>query len=157
MTMKKLLLTLCFLLCLLSLTSCGKIENYGDMKTVEYKKILNQSKFSPTKAYYVIVHRNGCAVCEGIMPEVAKYANNVKKNGGDPIYALNKSDKKLNGAIGEGDNSGGNKGLGATNYEDIKLYSSPVLLRIKDGQVVKLIDTRTKILAELEQMNSKYE
>lgn len=155
--MKKIFLILSFILCLFSLTSCKKIETYDDMKTVKYEKILSQSNFSSGGVYYVIVYRTGCAVCEGILPEVAKYANGVRKNpGADPIYSLNKSDKKNNAGISAESGVKVNAGLGATNYKDIKLATSPVLLKIENGKVTKLIDTRTKILAELEIMNSKF-
>ncbi|MBQ8293324.1 MAG: hypothetical protein IJX78_05945 [Bacilli bacterium] len=152
MNIKKMLICLCFLFCLVSLTSCKEIETYDDMKTITYEKILSKSNLSASGTYYVIVHRNGCAVCEGIMPKVAEYAN---LSGIDPIYALNKSDKKNNGGISPGSGVKVNVGLGATNYEDIKLASSPVLLKITNGKVVKLIDTRTNILAELEAMIAK--
>ncbi len=152
MSIRKILICLCFMFCLFSLTGCKEIESYDDMKTVTYEKILSKSNLSATGTYYVIIHRNGCAVCEGILPKIAEYAN---LSGVDPIYALNKSDKKNNGGISPGSGVKVNKGLGATKYEDIKLASSPVLLKITNGKVVKLIDTRTKILAELENMIAK--
>lgn len=157
-SIKKIFLIFSLILCLFTLTSCKNIDTYDDMKTVKYERILSQSNFSATGTYYVIVYRTGCAVCEAILPEVAKYANAAKKNAdADPIYSLNKSDKKNNAGISAESGTKENKGLGATYYEDIKLASSPVLLKIENGKVTKLIDTRTKILAELEVMNSKYE
>lgn len=158
MNMKKVILSICFILCLFTLTGCKNIETYDDMKTVKYEKILSQSKYSATGSYYVIVHRTGCAVCEGILPEVAKYANAINKNpGGDPIYSLNKSDKKNNAGISAEAGVTKNTGLGATDYEDIKLATAPVLIKVTNGKVVKLIDMRTDILKELEKMNSQYE
>ncbi len=158
MTMKKMFIIIGFLLCLFSLTSCKEISSYEDMKQVEYKKILSQSKFSASGTYYVLVHRTGCAVCESIMPEVVKYANYVQSNSGtDPIYALNKSDKIANGGINDGSSSGGNRGLGATHYNDIKLYTSPVLLKITNGEVVKLIDKKTQVLDALAALNKAFE
>ncbi len=155
---KRIFLIFSLILCLFTLTGCKSIETYDDMKTVKYERILSQSDFSATGIYYVIVYRTGCAVCEGILPEVARYANAAKKNAdAAPIYALNKSDKKNNAGISAESGTKENTGLGATNYKDIKLASSPVLLKIENGKVVKLIDTKTKILAELAIMNSKYE
>lgn len=151
MKTRKIILIISLLLCLITLTSCNKIESYSDMKILTYEKILSRSKFSPTGSYYVIIHKTDCAVCQAVMPYATEYANLAKTNSKlDPIYSLNRSDKKNNGDITQTDpNIKENIGLGATKYEDIKLCSTPVLIKVTNGKVVQLIDKKTPIIAEL--------
>lgn len=156
MKTRKIILIISLLLCLITLTSCKKIEAYSDMKILTYEKILTRSKFSPTGTYYVIIHKTDCAVCQAVMPYAVEYANLASKNSKlDPIYSLNRSDKKNNGGITAESGTQVNTGLGATNYEDIKLCSTPVLLKVTNGKVVKLIDKKTPIIAELNNMIAK--
>lgn len=156
MKTRKIILIISLLLCLLTLTSCKEIESYSDMKILTYEKILTRSKFSPTGTYYVIIHKTDCAVCQAVMPYAVEYANLASKNGKlDPIYSLNRSDKKNNGGITAEPGTKTNSGLGATDYNDIKLCSTPVLIKVTDGKVVKLIDKKTPIIAELNSMIAK--
>ena len=149
--MKKIVLIISLLLCLITLTSCNKIESYSDMKTLTYEQILSRSKFSKSGSYYIIIHKTDCAVCQAVMPYAVEYANLVKGNGKlDPIYSLNRSDKKNNGDITQSDpNIRVNLGLGATDYRDVKLCTTPVLIKVTNGKVVQLIDKKTPIIAEL--------
>lgn len=149
--MKRILLVICLVICMLTMTSCKKIETYSDMKILTYEKMLSRSSVSPTGSYYIIIHRNGCAVCQAIMPNAVEYANLAKGNGKlDPIYSLNRSDKKNNGGLDQTNSEiKENIGLGATNYEDIKLCSTPVLIKVTNGKVTKLIDKKSGILSEL--------
>lgn len=154
--MKKVILIICLVFCLITMTSCKKIESYSDMKTVTYEKILTRSKVSPTGSYYIIIHRNNCAVCQAVMPYAVEYANLVKRNSKlDPIYSLNRSDKKNNGGITAQAGTQVNTGLGATDYNDIKLCSTPVLIKVTDGKVVKLIDKKTQIIEEFNRVITK--
>lgn len=153
MKMRKIILIISLLLCLLTLTSCKKIESYSDMKILTYEKILTRSKVSPTGSYYVIIHKTDCAVCQAVMPYAVEYANLASGNGKlDPIYSLNRSDKKANGGITAESGTKENVGLGATDYNDIKLCSTPVLIKVTDGKVVKLIDKKTPIIEELNKL-----
>lgn len=150
MKTRKIILIISLLLCLLTLTSCKKIESYSDMKILTYEKILTRSKFSPTGSYYVIIHKTDCAVCQAVMPYAVEYANLASGNSKlDPIYSLNRSDKKNNDGITAEPGTQVNSGLGATDYNDIKLCSTPVLIKVTNGKVVKLIDKKTPIIAEL--------
>ena len=149
--MNRILLVICLVICMLTMTSCKKIETYSDMKTLTYEQILSKSKFTKNGSYYIIIHKTDCAVCQAVMPYAVEYANLVKGNGKlDPIYSLNRSDKKNNGDITQTDpNIRVNLGLGATDYRDVKLCTTPVLIKVTNGKVVQLIDKKTPIIAEL--------
>ncbi len=154
--MKKIVLIISLLLCLITLTSCNKIESYSDMKTLTYEQILSRSKFTKNGSYYVIIHKTDCAVCQAVMPYAVEYANLVNGNGKlDPIYSLNRSDKKNNGGIIAEPGTQVNLGLGATDYNDIKLCTTPVLIKVTNGKVVQLIDKKTPIIAELNSLIAK--
>ena len=68
----------------------------------------------------------------------------------------NKQDKKNNGGITAESGTQVNTGLGATNYNDIKLATAPVLLKIKSGKVVALYYTKTEIKAQLNNLIANY-
>lgn len=153
---KAVLLSILMIFMLFSLTSC-KVKKYSQIEDVEYKYILSKSNLSATSSYYVLVYRNGCSVCKELEPLVCEYANIVKQNPSiDKIYVLNKSDKKINGGISAENGATTNKGLGATNYNDIKLATAPVLLKIKSGKVVALYYTKTEIKAQLNNLIANY-
>ncbi len=153
----KIVLCILMIFMLFTMSSC-KVKNYSRMEEVYYNEILSKSSLSATKAYYVLVYRTGCAVCEVVEPYACEYANIVKKYPAiDKIYVLNKSDKKNNGGIAAGSGATTNTAVGATNYTQIKLATAPVLLKIKSGRVVAMYDTKTKILEELNSLLSKYE
>ena len=153
---KTVLLSILMIFMLFSLTSC-KVKKYSQIEEVKYEYILSKSNLSATSSYYVLVYRNGCAICEEVEPIVCEYANIVKQNPSiDKIYVLNKSDKKNNGGISAGAGVVVNTGLGATSYKDIKLATAPVLLKIKAGKVVALYDTKTEIKAQLNSLIANY-
>lgn len=154
---KTILLIVLMIFMLFSLTSCT-IKKYSQIDDVKYEDILKKSNLSATTSYYVLVYRNGCAVCEEIEPYVCEYATIVnKKPSIDKIYVLNKSDKKNNGGISAGPGVVQNRGYGATNYNEIKLATAPVLLKITKGKVVALYDTKTAIKSALSELISRYE
>lgn len=151
--MKKIVLILCLTICLLTLTSCGKIESYSDMKELTYEKILTRSDYSSNGSYYVIIHRENCAVCQAVMPYATEYATLAKKDRSlSPIYSLNRSDKKNNAGITAESGTKVNKGLGTDDYTEIKLCSTPVLIKVTNGRVVKLIDKKTQIIEEFNRL-----
>ena len=72
----KIVLCILMIFMLFTMSSC-KVKNYSRMEEVYYNEILSKSSLSATKAYYVLVYRTGCAVCEVVEPYACEYANIV--------------------------------------------------------------------------------
>lgn len=128
------ILFLCF-----SLTSCKKIESYGDMDSIIHQNILTKEG-----KYLVFIYGDNCSFCEKLEPTIFEYATLAKKKKVLPIYALNASNTKLNPELVKNTDDYDDF-KGTTNYRDIHIATTPALIVIEDGCVERYISSKTTI------------
>lgn len=134
------ILLICFMF---TITGCKK--TYDKLDHVYHKDLFT----IPEKEYFIFVYRPNCDVCSSLEELVYDYAKKAKnKNDLPNLYVLNKGDTVNNAGIYHGD-SVGNDFLGATTYQEIKTSTSPVLFKIKNGQVVSLLVDDYEIIERL--------
>ena len=130
------------MIALFVLPGCSK--TYDKIDQVIYPDIFKIDQ----DEYYVFVYRPQCTVCPQIEEDVYNYAKEAKHKKKMPnLYVLNKGDTVINGGIASDDYV---DFVGATSYTEIKTSTSPFLILIKNGVVIKAIDTKTEIVIELQ-------
>ena len=136
---KSLLLVCCILSCCI-LSSCGKTKSYKDIKSVAYASILKEKE----DIYMVFLYGDTCTACEELQELICKYvtvANNDSTK--TKLYVLNTSNIRVNkGIIASGGDDSYTSFIGTTNYEDIKIATTPALICVEDGQVSSYISTK---------------
>lgn len=134
------LLIMCLLISTCYLTSCQKrIDDFDDMDAIIYPAILSQEG-----KYLVFIYGDNCTFCEQLKPTIFKYANLAKKNDYYPIYGLNSSNTRVNkGLIATGGDSSYDDFRNTTNYSDIHISTTPVLIVVNNGKVSSYISSKT--------------
>ena len=149
-TLKKILFVFFIFLNLMILTSCKK--DYQHIKN----RVNHDTIFSVKEdVYYVFIYMNDCAVCERIKEDIYDYYKEAKKSSKKPnLYVLNRSEKENYDALTKscsGDESYDYL-IGVTKSSDIKVCSSPILLKIEYKKITKVFDTKSAILQELSEV-----
>lgn len=141
----KLGLILITLILSLSLTSCKKIKDYADMNHIVYKSILLQEGRKEDDGYLVYIYEDNCSNCQQLKDLILNYANIAKKNSNKmPLYVLNISNQKVNKGLVKNDDEYDDF-TNTTNYEDIHISATPVLITVRGGKVIKLISSKTTL------------
>ena len=127
---------------LFGLTSCkkNKIEEFKDLETVVYQSILSQEG-----KYMVFIYGDNCTYCEKLKPTILEYARFARKNKNEmKIYGLNSSNTRVNkGLIATGGDESYDNFVNTTNYQDIHISTTPVLIIVNNGKVTKFISSKT--------------
>ena len=127
---------------LFGLTSCkkNKIEEFNDLETVIYQSILAQEG-----KYMVFIYGDNCHFCEMLKPKILEYARySLKKKDAIKIYGLNSSNTRVNkGLIATGGDDSYDNFVNTTNYQDIHISTTPVLIIVNNGKVTKFISSKT--------------
>ena len=145
------ILTLLVIYLALFSTSCSydhagqvKATDYDTMEHIDYKDMLSQKE----RVYYIYIHRNGCEVCASLEELVVNYYNTGKFR----VYAINTSEERNQGIKGKcftTDNCKNTIPVKADDYNQIKIVTSPVLIKIKKGVIVEVFDGATPIKKEI--------
>lgn len=137
-----LLITLFIVSISFGLTSCkkNKVKEFKDLETVVYQSILSQSG-----KYMVFIYGDNCNYCEILKPTILEYAKYVNKNkDAIKIYGLNSSNTRVNkGLIATGGDESYDNFVNTTNYQDIHISTTPVLIIVNNGKVTKYISSKT--------------
>ena len=127
---------------LFGLTSCkkNKIEEFNDLETVIYQSILAQEG-----KYMVFIYGDNCHFCEMLKPKILEYARySLKRKDAIKIYGLNSSNTRVNkGLIATGGDDSYDNFVNTTNYQDIHISTTPVLIIVNNGKVTKFISSKT--------------
>lgn len=136
---KSLLLVCCICTCCI-LSSCGKVKSYKDIKSVVYASILTQKE----DRYMVFLYGDTCSACEELQELICKYVAVASSDSTKPkLYVLNTSNTRVNkGIVAEGGDDSYTSFIGTTNYEDIKIATTPALIFVEDGKVSSYISTK---------------
>lgn len=139
---KYLMIFLFIVTILSSLVSCkkNKIEEFSDLETIVYQSILSQEG-----KYMVFIYGDNCNYCEKLKPTILEYANLAKKNKEYiDIYGLNSSNTRVNkGLIATGGDESYDNFVNTTNYKDVHISTTPVLIIVNNGKVTKFISSKT--------------
>ena len=137
-----LLICIFMLSILFGLTSCkkNKIEDFEDLETIVYQSILSQEG-----KYMVFIYGDNCHFCEMLKPTIIEYANFARKNKKEmQIYGLNSSNTRVNkGLIATGGDESYGNFVNTTNYQDVHISTTPVLIIVNNGKVTKFISSKT--------------
>lgn len=152
MKWKKILCLFVLFILIFTLTSCKK--EYKRIKQLDYDEI-----FSKDGMYYVFIYMNDCAICAQIEEQVYDYYVMAKRNDDYPnLYVINRS-KKANYDALTGNCPGDDYSnlIGCTDYKDIKVCTSPVMLKIRHKIIKEVFDTRSSIKEELSKWGNENE
>lgn len=137
-----LLISIFMISILFGLTSCkkNKIEEFKDLETVVYQSILAQDG-----KYMVFIYGDNCTYCEKLKPTIIQYAKySLKNKDSIKIYGLNSSNTRVNkGLIATGGDESYDSFVNTTNYQDIHISTTPVLIIVNNGKVTKFISSKT--------------
>ena len=137
--MKKILLLILVILCF-GVSACSKNTDMKGIKNLNEQKIFEQKE----DKYYVFFYRDGCSGCEDTKPYILAYIKALKSGnyeGARQIYGVNLSSGN-NYLMYVTNKTSGGQGTderfwvdGVTNWEDLKIGSTPSLITIylKDG------------------------
>lgn len=146
------LISIFLILSSFTLVSCkkNKIEEFKDIETIVYPSLLNEKG-----KYLVFIYGNNCYYCDQLKPTIIKYANLAKDNKDYlPLYALNSSNTRVNkGLIATGGDDSYDDFLNTTNYKDIHIATTPVLIVVNSGKVTKYISSKTTLYPKTEIQN----
>lgn len=150
-SIKSFLLTLTIIFLSVLSTSCSydhkdqvKATDYSTMEHIGYTQMLSMEE----RVYYIYIHRDGCEVCASLEDLVVNYYNTGKFR----VYAVNTSEERNQGIKGKcftTDNCKNTIPLNATDYNQVKIVTSPVLIKIKKGKIVEVFDGATAIKKEI--------
>ena len=114
------------------------------MEHIDYREMLDQKE----RTYYIFIHRNDCQVCARLEPEIVNYYN----TGDLRVYSIDTSEERNQGIKGKcltTANCRNTIPIDTKDYNDIKIVTSPTLIKVKRGRVVEYFDEATKIKAAL--------
>ena len=134
---------------LFGLTSCrkNKIEEFKDLETIVYQSILAQEG-----KYMVFIYGDNCYYCDKLKPTILEYAKFALKDKKQiKIYGLNSSNTRVNkGLIATDGDDSYEDFLYTTNYQDIHISTTPVLIIVNNGKVTKFISSKTTLYPKTE-------
>ena len=145
-TMKRISLIILVICLTIGLTSCEK--SYNKIKHLAYYEILSLDE----KEYYVFIHMPDCNVCKRIEEDIYTYAKKAKRKSSKPnLYIVNRGEKENYDALTQMglQNDDYSSLIGSKNVEDIKLCTSPVMLKIKNHTIIGVYDSGSLITDEL--------
>ena len=164
--MKKSVLILLFIVCLLILPGCKKYKSDMDgIKSLVEQEIYNQK----SDKYYVFFYRENCSGCEATKPYILEYIKLIKKSEYKDcrkIYGVNLSNPKNVSMYVKNnkENGQGRDGAfwvnGVSNWEELRIGSTPSVISVyeKDGVKVSnyVAQGRDNIVDALDnELNSK--
>ena len=134
------------ILLLFFVTGCEK--SFKRIKSVKYEQML-----SLDGTYYVFIYMNTCDICHMIEEDIFDYAKAARKDKNKPnLYVINRSEKEnydgLTKKCAEGEDDYSSL-IGSTNYQDVKVCTSPVMLKVRSNRIINVFDTKSSILEEL--------
>ncbi len=144
----RILIILFVSLTMFTLTSCNKkVKEFKDMNTIIYPAMLNEDG-----KYLIFIYGDNCYYCEQLKPIITKYATLAnKKKDYYPIYGLNSSNTRVNkGLIATGGDESYDDFRNTTNYEDIHISTTPVLIIVNEGKVTSYISSKTTLYPKTE-------
>ncbi len=110
----------------------GTFNNYDDYTHLNSKDFFKQED----ENYYVYAYYPNCGACNSIKKDVFEYAN----NGPIQLYLFDVKGKTYSFMYKEGSS------VGADDFYDLRIYSTPTLLEIKNNKVTKQITGADSVL-----------
>ena len=133
--MKRFLILIIIFISLISVSSCKNKFTYDDMSKVTYETLLDLKG-----SYIVVAYQANCANCEKLKGTIYDYIKYIEKNpDAMPIYAINVNmaiNKKM--LLLQEEDYPSNM-IGATNYKNVKIKTTPSIMVIKNKTLIKVI------------------
>lgn len=133
--MRKYLVLLLLIISLFSISSCKNNFTYDEMDKVTYENLLSL----PGK-YIVVAYQANCPNCEKLLTSVYDYYKFTEKNSSAmKIYAINVNLKINKDMLLKSDDEYPSGMIGTTNYEKVKVKTTPSIMVITNQKLSKVI------------------